>query len=192
MTNATATRSDEILDVAAALFAAAGYRGTTIAAVAAGVGISDAGVLHHFKTKQQLLLAVLERYGRSVDENIQRAGLSGIELLRAVREWGAGMEARPEISALLIALTSEFLTTDAPIRRSLQASYQRGLDRYISAFAMAAASGDLRADLDPIAEARSLIAHMDGIRLQWFLLDKSFSMADSVRAYVDGVLLRLR
>jgi AcrR family transcriptional regulator len=191
LTTAAPTRRSEILDAAAELFAASGYRGTTVAAVARKVGITDAGVLHHFKSKEALLLGVLHEYGRSVQEQIDRAGLRGIDLLRAVRSWGVEMEARPEISSLLIALTTEYLTGDSPVRRAIQASYRQGLDRYIAAFATAAASGDLRADLDPVHEASALIAHLDGIRLQWFLSDGGFSMADSVRRYVDDTLARL-
>ncbi len=155
------------------------------------MGITDAGVLHHFTTKEALVLGVLQRYGRAVDAAIDDADLRGIDLLRAVREWGAGMEARPEISALLIALTTENLTGDTPTRRALQAAYRHGLDRYIVAFASAASSGDLRADLDPVHEASALVAHLDGIRLQWFLTDGGVSMADSVRRYVDDTLARL-
>ena len=59
------------------------------------------------------------------------------------------------------------------------------------AFASAASSGDLRADLDPVHEASALVAHLDGIRLQWFLTDGGVSMADSVRRYVDDTLARL-
>jgi AcrR family transcriptional regulator len=191
LATAAPTRRSEILDAAAELFAASGYRGTTVAAVARKVGITDAGVLHHFKSKEALLLGVLHEYGRSVQEQIDRAGLRGIDLLRAVRSWGVEMEARPEISSLLIALTTEYLTGDSPVRRAIQASYRQGLDRYIAAFATAAASGDLRADLDPVHEASALIAHLDGIRLQWFLSDGGFSMADSVRRYVDDTLARL-
>jgi AcrR family transcriptional regulator len=191
LATAAPTRRSEILDAAAELFAASGYRGTTVAAVARKVGITDAGVLHHFKSKEALLLGVLHEYGRSVQEQIDRAGLRGIDLLRAVRNWGVEMEARPEISSLLIALTTEYLTGDSPVRRAIQASYRQGLDRYIAAFATAAASGDLRADLDPVHEASALIAHLDGIRLQWFLSDGGFSMADSVRRYVDDTLARL-
>lgn len=189
--NVTATRQAEILDAAAELFAASGYRGTTVAAVARKVGMTDAGVLHHFKSKEALLLGVVQEYGRSVQAQIDRAGLRGIDLLRAVRNWGVEMEARPEISSLLIALTTECLTGDSPVRRALQSAYRQGLDRYIAAFATAAAAGDLRADLDPLHEARALIAHLDGIRLQWFLSDGGFSMADSVRRYVDDTLARL-
>src|SRR5687768_10699205 len=165
------TRRAEILEAATELFAASGSRGTSIAAVAKRVGMTDAGVLHHFRTKEALLLRVLHEYGRSVEAQIENAGARGIDLLRLVRNWGIGMERRPEISALLITLTTEHLTDDSPVRRALQAAYRRGLDRYIAAFATAAALGDLRSDLDPVHEASALIAHLDGIRLQWFLAD---------------------
>lgn len=185
------TRRSQILRAAAELFASSGARGTSIAAVAARVGITDAGVLYHFKTKEHLLLGVLDEYGREVQSEIQRAGVHGVSLLRLVREWGAGMEQRPEISALLIVLTAEHLTADSSVRRALQARYRKGIERYEAAFADAAAAGDLRADLDPRHEAAALVAHLDGIRLQWFLADRSFSMADSVRRYVDDTLARL-
>jgi len=186
-----ATRRSQILRAAAELFSTSGARGTSIAAVASRVGITDAGVLYHFKTKEHLLLGVLDEYGREVQTEIQRAGVHGVSLLRMVREWGAGMEERPEISALLIVLTAEHLTVDSSVRQALQARYRKGTERYETAFAQAAAAGDLRPDLDPHHEAAALIAHLDGIRLQWFLTDRSFSMADSVRRYVDDTLTRL-
>jgi AcrR family transcriptional regulator len=185
------TRRSAILDAATELFATSGYRGTTIAAVAKRVGMTDAGVLHHFRTKETLLLGVLQEYGRSVEAQIEDAGARGVDLLRLVRNWGIGMERRPEISALLLTLAAEHLSDDTPVRRALQAAYRHGHDRYVAAFATAAARGDLRSDLDPVHEASALIAHLDGIRLQWFLSDGSFSMADSVRRYVDDMLDRL-
>src|SRR3546814_7736896 len=96
---ATATRRAQVLEAAAELFSESGSAGTSIAAVAARVGISDAGVLYHFPTKEQLLLGVLGRYARGVEEDIEATGVRGIELLRLVRAWGAGMEDTPEVSA---------------------------------------------------------------------------------------------
>ena len=188
---AAAERRDQIFEAALELFATSGYRGTTIAAVAQRVGITDAGVLYHVKTKEELLLRALEHFDRSVEADLAGAGLHGIDLLRVVREWGAGMEAAPAVSSLLIVLSAEHLTEDSPARRYLQARYRTLLHRYTQAFADAAAAGDLRADLDPEREASALIAHLDGARLQWFLLDRATSLADSVRAYVDQTLERL-
>lgn len=191
MTVTTADRRTTILEAATSLMAEHGSRGTSIAAVADRAGLTDAGVLYHFKTKKDLLLAVVERFDAQVERSLADDGPSGIELLRATREWGVGMEQVPEIQSLLIVLTAEQLHEDGPARRYLSRRYRRLLRRYATAFAEAAAAGDLRGDLDPDFEASAFIAHLDGIRFQWFLLDRQISMADSVRNYVDTTLRRL-
>lgn len=187
----TITRQEQILDAAVELFATTGYRGTSIAAVAERVGITDAGVLYHFNTKEDLLLGVLGHFDRAVAQTLEEVGARGIDLLRLMTEWGAGMEDTPGISSLLIFLSAENLIADSPARRFIQHRYHQLLDRLTGAFTLAARSGDLRADLDPRFEATALIAHLDGIRVQWFLMDRSFSMADTVRTYVTTTLDRL-
>jgi AcrR family transcriptional regulator len=184
-------RRSAILEAATSLMAEHGSRGTSIAAVAERVGLTDAGVLYHFKTKKDLLLAVVERFDAEVERLLAEGGPSGIELLRATREWGVGMEQVPEIQSLLIVLTAEQLHEDGPAREYLTRRYRRLLRRYAGAFAEAAEAGDLRPDLDPDFEASAFVAHLDGIRFQWFLLDRQISMADSVRGYVDTTLRRL-
>jgi AcrR family transcriptional regulator len=184
-------RRREILDAASALFSETGSRGTSIAAVAARAGLTDAGVLYHFKTKKALVLAVLEHFDLQVEQAMQRSDVRGIELLRATREWGAGMEQVPEVQSMLILLSAEHLQTPGPARDYVQRRYRRLLARYVQAFEEAVADGDLRPGLDARFEAGALIAHLDGIRFQWFLLDRSISMADSVRTYVDSTLARL-
>lgn len=191
MTVSAPDRRTTILAAASTLMSEHGSRGTSIAAVADRAGLTDAGVLYHFKTKKDLLLAVLEQFDSEVERTLVEDGTSGIELLRATREWGVGMEQVPEIQSLLIVLTAEQLHEDGPARDYLTARYRRLLRRYTTAFADAAANGDLRTDLDPEFEASAFIAHLDGIRFQWFLLDGQISMADSVRAYVDTTLRRL-
>lgn len=184
-------RRETILDAATALFSESGARGTSIAAVAARAGITDAGVLYHFNTKKELELAVLERFDRDVDRSVAESELFGIHLLQAMREWGAAMEEIPEIQSMLIMLSAENLHHDSPARTYVQRRYQRVLDRYRVAFTAAAEAGHLRPDLDPDHEASAFVAHLDGIRFQWFLSDRTFSMAESVRHYVDATLERL-
>src|SRR5205809_169296 len=55
-----ARRREEIIAAASALFARHGYRGTGLAEIAARVGITQAGVLYHFGSKDGLLRAVIE------------------------------------------------------------------------------------------------------------------------------------
>lgn len=56
-----ASRKDQIMNSAAALFASQGYYKTTTAHVAEDVGVTQPYVFHFFKSKEQLYLAVLER-----------------------------------------------------------------------------------------------------------------------------------
>ena len=52
---------EEIVDRAAALFARRGFEQTSVQAVAHAVGLSKAGLLHHFPSKEALHEAVLAR-----------------------------------------------------------------------------------------------------------------------------------
>ena len=53
-------RKQRILAVAKRLLARNGGRGTTLGQIAQEAGVSPAGLLHHFESKEQLLHAVLD------------------------------------------------------------------------------------------------------------------------------------
>ena len=53
------TARDEILDAAAELFTTLGYTGTSTRAIAESVGIRQASLYHYFKTKDDILCALL-------------------------------------------------------------------------------------------------------------------------------------
>ena len=70
---------DGILDHAAALFARRGFAKTSVQDVADAVGLSKAGLLHHFPSKEALYAAVLGQ-----------AEALGVRVLDAVRELPLG------------------------------------------------------------------------------------------------------
>jgi AcrR family transcriptional regulator len=51
-------RREQILEAALALFLKRGYEGTPLSAVAAAVGISKPGIVHHFPAKEDILKAL--------------------------------------------------------------------------------------------------------------------------------------
>lgn len=55
------TARDEILDAAGELFTATGYAGTSTRAIAEAVGVRQASLYHYFKTKDDILCALLEQ-----------------------------------------------------------------------------------------------------------------------------------
>lgn len=56
-----AERREEVLDGASEMFAEHGYDGASLRDIAAHVGISHPGMLHHFASKEILLNAVIDR-----------------------------------------------------------------------------------------------------------------------------------
>jgi len=59
---------DRALQVAQALFAERGYRGTSLRDIAKRIGVKAPSLLHHFPSKQQLYLAVLDQVFASVED----------------------------------------------------------------------------------------------------------------------------
>lgn len=69
-TSQTCAGARQILDAALEVFAAHGYEGASIHAIAQRAGVSKANVFHHFASKEQLYLAVLRSASRSWSEDL--------------------------------------------------------------------------------------------------------------------------
>lgn len=61
---------DKILDVAEALFARRGFEGVGMREVADAAGLGKSSLFHHFRSKAQLYLAVLERLLTQLDDRL--------------------------------------------------------------------------------------------------------------------------
>ena len=88
------TKRDDILDRAEALFTEHGFHGVSLSAIAAACGLGNAGLIHHFPTKQKLYRDVLRRFAAELDGNVTEALTGAIgtrakleTLLRAVAAW---------------------------------------------------------------------------------------------------------
>ena len=123
-----ATR-EEILDVAMQLFGEVGYRTASLREVAARVGISHPGLLHHFASKAVLLAAVLERRDEVDDAAFEAdlaAGYDYVDALVRVVERNAS---RPGIVELFATLSAEATSPDHPAHAYFQERYRRVVDR---------------------------------------------------------------
>jgi len=80
---------DRLLHVARSLFAERGYRGTSLRDISGRVGIKAPSLLHHFSSKEQIYLAVLDRIFERLEnaigsvlistESYERRAISAIE-----------------------------------------------------------------------------------------------------------------
>ncbi len=80
------TRKEAILETATVLFAEKGFRNTSIGDIAKMIGVADGTVFYHYKTKEELFLAVLESFKAKLIEECQvfiaeRHEESGLEMV---------------------------------------------------------------------------------------------------------------
>ncbi len=164
-------RRRELLAVAAEVFAAEGFDGTTLKLVAERAGIREATLFHYFSSKQDLLTAVLADRD---EQNTTRQGGTPASL--------ADLPRVAEQNAQHPGLTALFAVASATATRPGHAARDYFRDRY--AWVVAATAGDvaraqergeLRTDIDPEDAARIIIGAFDGIQLQW-LYDPTVSM----------------
>lgn len=199
MTSAPGTRQPRgrarraaVLEAARRLFSQQGFKGSSLAAIAQEAGLTDAGLLYHFPTKNDLLLAVIAEGDREQDEALDKVrDARGLLLLQRMAEFGVDLEADLVLTALDVTLSAEHMRDGSEINRYFVERYDRFRAMLQRAFEDARDAGDLRSDFDPAVEAANMTAVLDGLRLQWLLSDGAVSMAGGMRAYVQGVIARL-
>lgn len=176
----------EILDEAMALFGAAGYRGTSLREIAARCRLTHPGLLHHFPTKQSLLLAVLEH--RDEVDGARLLGRSGLAVLHGLIDLAALNATRPGIVELFTVLSAEATGTDHPAHEYFARRYQKTVNIIEKAFEQVRIEGALRSGIEPAAAARQLVALMDGLQIQWLLSRRRLDMAAVLRAHLQAQL----
>jgi hypothetical protein len=88
-------RKQRILAIAERLLARNGWRNTSLAQIAKEAGVSPAGLLHHFESKEQLLNAVLDARDDDDDMHADRSG----DLVTEICRWPSASTARQSSSA---------------------------------------------------------------------------------------------
>lgn len=69
-TNEDVSTRERIMQVAMRLFAERGYSETPIKEIARHCNLSDAGVFHHFRTKKEILAAILSRPHKRMESHV--------------------------------------------------------------------------------------------------------------------------
>ena len=173
-----------VIEQAVALFGEAGYRGASLREIAARCGLSHPGLLHHFPTKESLLLAVLEHRdevdGRWLTGGAP-AGAGALHRLADLADVNAG---RRGIVELFTVLSAEATAADHPAHAWFADRYRRTVAAIADAYEAARAAGDLRPGIEPVAAARHLVALMDGLQLQWLLGDDELDMGAQLRGHL--------
>lgn len=182
-----ATRA-AILDAALAVFAESGYRAGSLRDIAQRVGMSEAGLLHHFKNKSELLMAVLDRRDEHSFEITQFNEVDGIERLRGLVRLAAYNASVPGVVELYCTLSAEATSPDHPAHQYFINRYEWTRQEVGKSFEAVHAEGRLAAGMTPHTAAVATLALMDGLQVQWLLDRRVIDMADELARYFRGIV----
>lgn len=179
-------RRQRILSVAQRMVARNGARGTTLGQIAQEAGVTPAGLLHHFESKEHLLHAVLD--ARDADD-LAAADFRGdtIEQLHHVID---RFERTPESIGMFTVLLTENLDSDAPLHERFLNRYRLSIDIIAKGIRRGQREGRYRTDLDPAVKAAEIVAFITGLETSW-LLDPSIPLTEVFREYTSSLGQRL-
>jgi len=169
-----------MLAAAMRLIGERGFRGTSLAAIGEQAGYSRGLVHERFGSKAGLLWALVKQILRVWNQESQARGHTGhvgIEALcdlldnhrRAVEE-DRGIRTFYALMFEALGPTPELLDEFRELHRAFRADIERILRAGIEA-------GQIRADLDPRAQAAIFLGTLRGIAFQWLLDAQGFPLA---------------
>ncbi|GAA4537585.1 TetR/AcrR family transcriptional regulator [Amycolatopsis samaneae] len=175
-------RRESIIRAAFEVIAERGYRGTSLAAVAERVGLTQQGLMHYFPSKEDLLTAVLEtrdewdllNFGRSAAPPAMTPGQ-----LADLVDYNA---TRPGIVQTYTVLSADSVTEGHPARQYFHDRYRRvraGIAQLLERNRELLPPGLTPEQLAPLA-----IAVLDGLQLQWLLDPEEVDMPQSFRDFL--------
>jgi AcrR family transcriptional regulator len=178
-------KREEILTTALDVIARNGYRRTSVRELADAVGLSQAGLLHYFSSKEELFQQILRKRDE-VDMSTFDA-----ELKHPVEGFFAVIRHNSEVPGLVqlyAQLSTEACDPDHPAHAYFVDRYHRFRGVFSTLGRNEQAAGNVDADLDADRIANLFLAAADGLQTQW-MLDPSIDMADHV-AYLWQLVAR--
>jgi AcrR family transcriptional regulator len=177
-----------ILDSALAVFSEAGFRGTTMKAVAEHAQISQRGLVHHFPTKEALLMALLERHEA---ENAAKTPVEpSADVLTALMRIARDNSAKPGMLELHSILSAEATSVDHPAHDYFTQRYESYREYLIATFEAMRSNGELRSELPVAVLASVLIAIQDGLQVQWLYNPGAVDVEATMLAVIDALARR--
>jgi AcrR family transcriptional regulator len=185
-------RKKLIIEVATGMLARNGSRGTTLGEIAAAAGVSQAGVVYHFGTKEELLHAVLDHRDQFEDTQLWQMGpdpgLGIFDIIAGiVRSW----DDHSDIVGLLAVLLAENVGDDGLLRPRLRRNYQLTIDRIADTLHKAQGRGEMRADADTRLTATEILAFLSGLELAW-LVSPDIPVAETASRWAAKQVAQLR
>jgi AcrR family transcriptional regulator len=181
-------RREDIITAAIEVYGEAGFGGSSLREIAKRAGITHAGLLYYFPSREALLAAVLERRDADDAEREQLAEPPGLDALRRFLALAAHNVQHRPIVDLYARLAAEAVAPGHPAHDYFERHYDQARSYARASFRVLAERGELRAEVDPDEAAVVFIALMDGLQVQWLTTPDSVDLVGALRAYLHSII----
>jgi AcrR family transcriptional regulator len=182
-------RRADIIAAAMEVYREAGYHASSLREIAKRAGLTHAGLIYYFPSKEALLAAVLERRDE-IDTEREHLDTTppGLAVLRHFVRLAAHNADNPGVVDLYARLAAEAVAVDHPAHGYFRRHYRIARESAEKSFRALAASGEFRADLDPATAALTFVALWDGLQVQWLTNPAEVDMVGGIRSHLRSLL----
>jgi len=145
------TRKEIILNAATALFSDKGFKDASMAELCKMTGVAEGTIFYHFKSKEELFVAILEDLRRSITEEFekyaeQKKFETGLEMMEGVISFYLSLAGMMEKGFLLLHRHDPYQLAEAnaACRGHLEAIYNCFLDIFEKAILRGQEDGSIR------------------------------------------------
>lgn len=184
-------RRAQIVTVAHDVFGSRGFHQASLGDIADRVGLTRQAILHHFGTKEQLLVEVLRyREHRDVEGFDNHEPPRGGEFLRHLVQTAATNTHRLGLVQSYAVLSAESTTENHPAQASFRERFSALRAQIADALILCCPSEDRPDDEEIDRAASCIVAVMDGLQVQWLLDPEQIDMPAAVSLVIDALLTR--
>lgn len=157
---------EQILIAALSVLSGRGYDGTTVQRIADEIGMTKTGVLHHFRSREVLLLEALA--SRDAADSAGTRSDDPLIALAALAEHNQTIRGLVSLFVTTTALAAAD-TVESERRTFALVRYERLLAKLTENVSLEQSAGRVTDLLAAESVARIMIAAMDGLQVQWLL-----------------------
>jgi AcrR family transcriptional regulator len=175
----TAVRKQQIMDAARKLIMKKGSEHLTVRAMAKEVGLTEAAIYRHFKSKREILSFLMNHIMATMLHDVERTtsdNASSLDALdQALKHHLSEIEQRKGMSFQIIA---EIISLgDKKLNRDVYEKLNIYIDRLKNLLAEGVRSGHVREDVDLEGSSLLLFGMIQGLANVWALSGYSFDLA---------------
>jgi len=174
----TQQRKKQLIREAIRFFGQHGFHGARLAEIARAAGVTEPGLLHHFPSKEHLLMEVLAERDRidqeRFDPAVQGAARDPLDALQELVEYNQTV---PGLVQLFTVLVAESIDEQHPGHEFFMRRYADLRAQTTEILRQAQARGEIRADISAEDLSVMVFAMMDGLQIQWLFEPEQIDMA---------------